>query len=153
MSNETRSSVQHSGTIDIAANDRLVGMTSLLQDNVYDASGNKLGQLEELILDARTGCVRYAVLALGGFLGIGQKRVAIPWSGLTAEVNYHRCIVDAALMRLTAVAVPENDPWLRRIDRTWDKHSAYMPRHRGNLGRNPARASFHVHEAETEVAD
>ena len=94
-------------------------MTSLIQDHVYDASGNRLGQLKEIILDARTGCVRYAVLALGGFLGMGQKRVAIPWSGLTPEVNYHRCIVDVPLMRLTAVPVPENDPWLQRVDRTW----------------------------------
>jgi len=72
---------------------------------------------------------------------------------LTAEVNYHRCIVDVALMRLTAVPVPENDPWLRRIDRTWGKDNAYMPRHRGNLGRKPARASFHVPEAETKATD
>ena len=103
-----------STSVDATTNPCLLGTTSLIEDDVYDAAGKFLGEIEEIVLDVRTGCVRYAVLALGGFLGIGQKRFAVPWSALTPDADYRRCIVDVALMRLMAVHVPQNDPSLQR---------------------------------------
>ena len=91
---------------DSSINECLLGTSSLIKDDVYDAAGNFLGQIEEIVLDARTGCVRYAVLGLGGFLGIGRKRLAVPWRALTPDANYRRCIADVTLMRLMAVPVP-----------------------------------------------
>jgi sporulation protein YlmC with PRC-barrel domain len=89
-----------------------VGVTSLMEDDVCDAAGNRLGAIEEMILDTRTGCVRYVVLAFGGFLGIGRKRAAIPWSALTPDLDYRRCVLDMAQMRLMGVQVSPDDPWL-----------------------------------------
>jgi len=128
MSTTMRSTARYSEKLDDSTADRLVGMTSLIQDDVYDAAHNCLGKVREIILDARTGCVRYVVLALGGFLGIGRKRFAVPWSAFTLDANYHRCIVDVTLMQLTAVRVPENEPWLQRVHRTSSNVSAYLPR-------------------------
>ena len=108
-----------SGSVDATTTPCLLGTTSLIEDDVYDAAGKHLGEIEEIVLDVRTGCVRYAVLALGGFLGIGQKRFAVPWSALTPDVAYRRCTVDVALMRLMAVSVPRNDPWLQQSHPTW----------------------------------
>ena len=108
-----------SASVDSKKNARLLGTTSLIEDDVYDAAGKFMGEIEEIVLDVRTGCVRYAVLALGGFLGIGQKRYAVPWSALTPDADYRRCIVDVALMQLMAVPVPQDDPWLQRTGPTW----------------------------------
>jgi len=94
----------------------LVGVTSLVDNSVYDARGNLVGKLEELVIDSRTGCVRHAVLAVGGILGIGRRRFAVPWSTLNPDANYRRCVVDVTQMQLTAVRVPDNDPWLRGMD-------------------------------------
>jgi len=99
---------------DIAKNARLLGVKSLLENSVYDADGNRVGTLEEIVIDTRTGCVRHAVLAVGGTLGIGRKRIAVPWSAVNADADYRRCIVDMAQMQLTAVRVPADDPWLQR---------------------------------------
>ncbi len=106
-------------SVDSTTNACRLGATSLIEDDVYDAAGKFLGEIEEIVLDVRTGCVRYVVLALGGFLGIGQKRFAVPWRALTPDADYRRCIVDVALMQLMAVPVPQNDPWLQRADLTW----------------------------------
>ena len=95
-----------------------VGVMSLMDDKVCDAEGTCLGRIEEMILDTRTGCVRYVVLTLGGFLGIGRKRFAVPWSALTPDLKYRRCVLDAAKMKLMAVPVFEDDPWLRRTGPT-----------------------------------
>jgi len=116
-----------------------VGTTSLIEDDVYDAAGKFLGEIEEIVLDVRTGCVRYAVLAVGGFLGLGRKRFAVPWSALTPDADYQRCIVDVTLMRLMAVPVPKNDPWLQRADPTWSKGNSYLLRQQGFLGVTPPK--------------
>ena len=111
-----RTNPRISVSVDSTTNACLVGTTSLIEDDVYDAAGKFLGEIEEIVLDVRTGCVRYAVLALGGFLGIGRKRFAVPWRALTPDADYRRCIVNVALMQLMAVPVPQDDPWLQRVD-------------------------------------
>ena len=92
----------------------LLGMTSLVANSVYDTEGNLVGKLEEIVIDTRTGCVRHAVLAVGGVLGLGRRRLAVPWSALTPDANFCRCVVDVTQMQLTAVRVPDDDPWLQR---------------------------------------
>lgn len=94
----------------------LVGVGSLIANRVYDARGNLVGKLEEIVIDTRTGCVRHAVLAVGGILGIGRRRLAVPWSALNPDADYRRCVVDVTQMQLTAVRVPDNDPWLQRTN-------------------------------------
>jgi len=93
----------------------LLGMRSLVENNVYDSDGNFVGKLEEIVIDTRTGCVRHAVVAIGGLLGLGRRRVAVPWSVLTPDTKYRRCIADVAQMELTAVQIPKGDPWLQRV--------------------------------------
>lgn len=105
-----------------------VGATSLTKYDVYDVAGKCLGNMEEIVLDLRTGCVRFAVLALGGFLGIGQKRVAVPWSALTTDADARRCIVDVTQMLFMAVPVPQDDPWLQRANLTLGKENSYLQR-------------------------
>jgi hypothetical protein len=111
--------------IDSSTNVLLLATTSLIGDDVYDAAGKFLGEIEEIVLDVRTGCIRYAVLALPGFLGIGRKRCAVPWRALTPDADYRRCVVDVALMQLTAVPIPQNGPWLQRADLTGSRQNAY----------------------------
>jgi len=133
MFNRLRTNPRISARGDSTTNDCLVGTTSLIEDDVYDVGGKYLGAIEEIVLDVRTGCIRYAVLALGGFLGVGRKRYAVPWRALTPDADYRRCIVDVALMKFMAVPVPQNDPWLQRTGLTWSKGNADLLRQQGYL--------------------
>ena len=92
----------------------LLGVTSLVANRVYNAEGKLLGKVEEIVIDTRTGCVRHAVLTVGGCLGFGRRRLAVPWSTLTPDADYRRCVVDVTQMQLMAVQVPDDDPWLQR---------------------------------------
>ena len=59
--------------------------------NVYSTSGDKLGSIDNLMIDKLSGRVRYAVLEFGGFLGIGSDRYPLPWNMLkydTAREGY-----------------------------------------------------------------
>ena len=92
----------------------LIGVTSLVANRVYDGRGKLVGKLAEIVIDSRTGCIRHAVLVVGGVLGFGRKRLAVPWSALSPHADYRKCTVNLTQMMLTAVEIPADDPWLQR---------------------------------------
>jgi sporulation protein YlmC with PRC-barrel domain len=58
---------------------------------VYNTVGDKLGSIDDLMIDKVSGQVRYAVLEFGGFLGMGTDRYPLPWNMLkydTAKEGY-----------------------------------------------------------------
>lgn len=52
---------------------------------VFDGQGNKVGQIDHLMIDKRSGHVTYAVMSFGGFLGMGHSHYPLPWSALTYD--------------------------------------------------------------------
>jgi sporulation protein YlmC with PRC-barrel domain len=49
--------------------------------NVNSTTGDKLGDIKDLAIDTN-GHLCYAVVSVGGFLGMGDKLVAVPWPAL-----------------------------------------------------------------------
>jgi sporulation protein YlmC with PRC-barrel domain len=60
----------------------LVKLTSLTGREVQNPQGDDLGNIEDVVIDAASGHVAYAVLSFGGFLGLGEKQVIMPWRSL-----------------------------------------------------------------------
>lgn len=59
-------------------------VTSIASDKVegtpvYRANGDKVGKIERVMLDKRSGTAAYAVMTFGGFLGIGDDYYPVPW--------------------------------------------------------------------------
>lgn len=52
----------------------------LLGLKLTNDSDKNLGEIGDLLIDPRTGEIRYAVLEVGGFLGVGEDRRVVPWS-------------------------------------------------------------------------
>ena len=50
---------------------------------VYRSNGERIGRIENVMIDKRSGRVAYAVLSFGGFLGVGEDHYPLPWSLLT----------------------------------------------------------------------
>lgn len=61
--------------------------STLIGMKVENKEGEKLGSIEDLVLDPQTGTIRYAALARGGFLGIGEKLVAVPWTAFECQTK------------------------------------------------------------------
>jgi len=51
--------------------------------NVETPSGEKLGDIKEVAIDM-DGRISYLVLSVGGFLGMGDKLIAVPWEAVQA---------------------------------------------------------------------
>ena len=61
--------------------------------SVYDAHDNKIGDISDLLLD-KGGKITAALIGVGGFLGIGEKSVAVPFTAIkVAEKNGSRYLV------------------------------------------------------------
>ena len=54
--------------------------------DVLNAAGETVGDVRDLLFD-RTGRINMVVLGVGGFLGVGEKHVAVPFSALTYTVS------------------------------------------------------------------
>ena len=50
--------------------------------DVYNMQGEKLGTVDDIMLDKVSGKAIYAIMSFGGFLGIGEKYHPLPWSTL-----------------------------------------------------------------------
>lgn len=93
---------------------------------VYDTAGNKLGSIDDLMIDKLSGQVCYAVLEFGGFLGIGTDRYPLPWSILKYDTNQGGYVVPLDKSQLERApryaedAQPEyTNDYGREIDRYW----------------------------------
>ena len=53
---------------------------------VYNLAGEKLGTVDDIMIDKASGRAIYAVMSFGGFLGMGEKSFAIPWSAFTVQL-------------------------------------------------------------------
>ena len=54
---------------------------------VYNTAGEKLGSIDNVMIDKRSGRVVYAVMSFGGFLGIGERYHPLPWSVLQYDTG------------------------------------------------------------------
>jgi sporulation protein YlmC with PRC-barrel domain len=64
-------------------------VSNIHEQNVYDPKENKLGAIKDLVMD-RGGKVTAAIISVGGFLGIGEKDVAVPFSSIKATERNNR---------------------------------------------------------------
>jgi sporulation protein YlmC with PRC-barrel domain len=55
---------------------------TVIGTNVNDPNGNKIGTIEDIVLDKQSNAIMFAVVGFGGFLGMAEKYHPIPWSSL-----------------------------------------------------------------------
>lgn len=97
----------------------LLGTTSFYGDSVYDVAGNLLGEIAEIVLDLRSGRVAYALMAARSFPGIDRRLFAIPWSAVTIDRAYQRCVLNIDQQRLVSAPGIDGDLLPRMTDPRW----------------------------------
>jgi sporulation protein YlmC with PRC-barrel domain len=91
-------------THDVISSDRVEGTS------VYDTAGEKLGTIDDLMIDKHSGQVRYAVLEFGGFLGMNTDRYPLPWNMLKYDTTRDGYVVPLDKAKLKdAPRYDEND--------------------------------------------
>jgi sporulation protein YlmC with PRC-barrel domain len=106
---------------------RLLSASTLSSDDVVNTKGEKLGSIKELMMNIESGKVCYAVLSFGGFLSLGEKLFAVPWSALKVDTANKRIVMDTDEERLKNAPGFDTDHWPNMADATWEKsvHAYY----------------------------
>ena len=74
-----------------------VTVTHWYKQNVYDTSDAKIGEIMDVLVDAG-GRIQALIIGVGGFLGMGEKDVAVPFSAVkptTKDNNKYYLVMDA----------------------------------------------------------
>ena len=123
----------------------IIAKKSILNAKVINADGEDLGSIEDIVIDARDNRVAYAILSFGGFLGVGDKRFAIPWEALSFDLSEKTAVLDIDKQRLDGAPGFDKDNWPDMADAAWGTqiyhHYGYEPYWKGRgteSGQKPA---------------
>ena len=72
----------------------LLSTSTLIGTPVKNPQGEELGKIQDFMIDPQTGRIMSTVLSFGGTLGVGEKRVTIPWETLTVGISKNELIVE-----------------------------------------------------------
>jgi sporulation protein YlmC with PRC-barrel domain len=74
-----------------------VTVTDYYKQDVYDPADNKIGTIQDVIVD-NSGQIKALIIAVGGFLGMGEKDVAAPFHAVKAlqKDNKWRLVMNAS---------------------------------------------------------
>ncbi|KGE00336.1 photosystem reaction center subunit H [Achromobacter sp. RTa] len=97
----------------------IMAADTLEGNDVYNAAGEELGSIKDIMIDVPRGVVAYAVLSRGGLLGMGDKLFAIPWAALTLDTDRKCFILNVDKEVLKNAPGFDKDDWPRMADETW----------------------------------
>ncbi len=105
----------------------IMGADTLVGNDVYNHKNESLGSIKEIMLDMRDGHVGYAVLSFGGFLGMGEKLFAVPWTALVLDTKNKRFVLNVERARLSDAPGFNKEQWPNMADQAWASqiHSYY----------------------------
>src|SRR5689334_15665212 len=80
--------------------EHLISSSKVEGTAVYNRQGERLGTVSSFMVNKFTGQVAYAVMAFGGFLGMGQSCHPLPWRVLRYDTKVGGYVVDLDKDRL-----------------------------------------------------
>jgi sporulation protein YlmC with PRC-barrel domain len=106
---------------------KLMGAETLIGNSVFNPEGEDLGKIREFMIDMDSGEIAYAVLSVGGFLGIADKLFAVPWRALKLDTEHHRFTLKISREVLQHAPGFDKNQWPSMADEIWarDVHHFY----------------------------
>ena len=95
----------------------VMGVASMIGNQVVSAEGDELGTVRELLIDAELGTVAFAVVSFQGQNDLDSSLLVVPWQTLRLQPEQDRFVFDVdRAMRLGDVAsapdsIFEEDGW------------------------------------------
>jgi PRC-barrel domain len=106
----------------------LISSENVEGTNVYDPSGNKIGEIDHLMIDKVSGNVRYAVMSFGGFMGLGHKHYPLPWNSLKYDPERGGYVTNVTESQLKDAPEFSDDSWQDRDwEMRWHRHFQTTP--------------------------
>jgi len=98
-----------------------VKATSIIGTNVFNPNGDSLGEVKEVVIDPNSGRVAYVVVSFGGFLTMGEKLFAIPFSSFKYNIEKNEYILDIPKERLEKAPGFDANQWPSMANEKWNR--------------------------------
>jgi sporulation protein YlmC with PRC-barrel domain len=85
---------------DVPTGDNSIRASRVQGTKVYNAAGEHLGHIDDLVINKRSGKTEVALMSFGGFLGIGERYHPLPWNSLTYEPSQGGYVVNLSREQL-----------------------------------------------------
>lgn len=88
-------------------------------DRVMSQGSESLGVIKEVVLDVARGQLAYAVVTAGGFMGVGERTFAVPWSALRLDLARKCFVLEAGKELLDKAPQLDQDQLPGKPDVRW----------------------------------
>jgi hypothetical protein len=95
-------------------------VSDLLEITVENRHREKLGTIQDLMVGA-DGCLKYAILSHGGFLGIGDVLIPIPFTALITGAEKGTAVLDVDKQTLEKALSFESKTWPEFTAAEWEE--------------------------------
>lgn len=109
-------------TMNMKFDGQLLRSSNVVGADLYNGNGEDIGQINDVVFDENTGETTYAILATGGWLGIGDKLTPVKWDAIQLrkkgedEINF---TMNLTKERLTQEKSFDKSSWSDRTANTW----------------------------------
>jgi len=95
--------------------------SKLIGLNVRNHNNEKLGTVEDFVVNVDNGKVNYAALGVGGLFGLGEKMFAIPFNAMTFvhDKNEMHFVINMSKEKLQAAPGFDKNNWPDFADPNW----------------------------------
>ncbi|TWU16537.1 PRC-barrel domain-containing protein [Allorhodopirellula heiligendammensis] len=119
-----RSGAANASRLDSKTRGSNIRASQLLGLNIQNPQGESLGEINDLVINATTGKIRYAAVTYGGFLGMGDKLFAVPFEAFKVQVDPedrddYVMVLDVTQKQLDGQQGFDQDNWPNMGDRQW----------------------------------
>jgi sporulation protein YlmC with PRC-barrel domain len=97
----------------------LVRVDDIKGKDVHDTRGEEIGVVEAVPVDTDKGSIAYVVMSHGGFLGIGEKLVAVPWQQFRMTEKQDALVLAISEEKLDKAPGFDDDNWPKMTDPEW----------------------------------
>lgn len=100
---------------------------TLIGDYIANPQGEKLGKVEDFMLDLESGRVAYIVVSYGSLSNLKDKLFAVPWKAFQLDAQRHRLVLDIDENVLKNAEGFDQANWPNTVDRDWEErlHQQY----------------------------
>ncbi len=95
-------------------------VSDILKTTVENRHGEKLGTIQDLMVGV-DGCLKYAILSHGGFLGIGDVLIPIPFDALMTGGEKGTAVLDIDKQTLEKALNFESKTWPDFTAAEWEE--------------------------------
>ncbi len=97
---------------------------AIIGTRIKNAEGKDMGEIDELLIDPKTGKVSQVVVGLGGLFGVGEKHVVVPWSDVKVASEHDGDRAKITMDQSTLERAPKYDRKTASLDRRGTAPSA-----------------------------